>query len=164
MKRHTLSVMAVNHPGVLARVAGLFGRRGYNIDSLAVGKTEDPEISRMTIVVDAEDEASLEQITKQLYKLIDVIKINDITQVDMVQRELILIKVTANSTARAEILQIVDIFRGKVVDVSDKAIIVEATGSQEKVDALLALLKPFGLKEVVRTGKVAMVRAAAHHP
>ena len=160
MRRHTLSVMVVNHPGVLARVAGLFGRRGYNIDSLAVGKTEDPEISRMTIVVDAEDESSLEQITKQLYKLIDVIKINDITQVEMVERELILIKIAAGSANRAEVLQIVDIFRGKVVDVGDKAMIVEVTGAQEKVEALLALLKPFGLKEVVRTGKVAMVRAA----
>ncbi|MGE5551990.1 MAG: acetolactate synthase small subunit [Bacteroidota bacterium] len=158
--RHTLSVMVVNHPGVLARVAGLFSRRGYNIDSLAVGKTEDPDISRMTIVVDAEDEVTLEQITKQFYKLIDVIKINDITTAEMVERELILIKVNAPSANRAEILQIVDIFRGKVVDVSDKALIVEATGAQEKVEALIALLKPFGLKELVRTGKVAMVRTA----
>jgi len=159
--RHTLSVMAVNHAGVLARVAGLFGRRGYNIDSLAVGKTEEPEISRMTIVVDAQDEITLEQITKQLYKLIDVIKINDITKVDMVERELVLVKVSATSNNRAEILQIIDIFRGKVVDVSDRALIVEATGAQEKVEALIAMLKPFGLKELVRTGKVAMVRAAA---
>ncbi|MGE5528743.1 MAG: acetolactate synthase small subunit [Patescibacteria group bacterium] len=160
--KHTLSVLVVNQPGVLARVAGLFSRRGYNIDSLAVGKTEDPEISRMTIVVDvdAEDEVTLEQITKQLYKLIDVIKINDITTAEMVERELMLIKVNAPSNSRAEILQIVDIFRGKVVDVSDKALIVEATGAQEKVEALLAMLKPFGLKELARTGKVAMVRAA----
>ena len=159
--RHTLSVMVVNHPGVLARVAGLFSRRGYNIDSLAVGKTEDPDISRMTIVVDAEDEITLEQITKQLYKLIDVIKINDITRVEMVERELVLIKVNATSNNRAEILQIVDIFRSKVVDVSEKAVTIEATGAQEKVEALIALLKPFGLKELVRTGKVAMVRAGA---
>ena len=158
MTRHTLSVMVVNHPGVLARVAGLFSRRGYNIDSLAVGKTEDPDISRMTIVVDAEDETSLEQITKQLYKLIDVIKINDITKVDMVDRELVLIKVTAGAADRPGILQIADIFRAKVVDVSDKALIVEATGSQDKIEALISLLKPFGLKELVRTGKVAMVR------
>ena len=159
--RHTLSVMVVNHPGVLARVAGLFSRRGYNIDSLAVGKTEDPDISRMTIVVDAEDEITLEQITKQLYKLIDVIKINDITRVEMVERELVLIKVNATSNNRAEILQIVDIFRSKVVDVSEKAVTIEATGAQEKVEALIALLKPFGLQELVRTGKVAMVRAGA---
>lgn len=159
--RHTVSVLAVNHPGVLARVAGLFSRRGYNIDSLAVGKTEDPETSRMTIVIDAEDEVVLEQITKQLYKLIDVIKISDLTQVDMVERELILIKISAVSANRAEILQIVGIFRGKIVDVGDKALIVEATGTQEKIEALLAMLKPFGVKEIARTGRVAMVRAAA---
>jgi len=159
--RHTVSVLAVNHPGVLARVAGLFSRRGYNIDSLAVGKTEDPETSRMTIVIDAEDEVVLEQITKQLYKLIDVIKISDLTQVDMVERELILIKISAVSANRAEILQIVGIFRGKVVDVGDKALIVEATGTQEKIEALLAMLKPFGIKEIARTGRVAMVRATA---
>lgn len=159
--RHTVSVLAVNHPGVLARVAGLFSRRGYNIDSLAVGKTEDPETSRMTIVIDAEDEVVLEQITKQLYKLIDVIKISDLTQVDMVERELILIKISAISANRAEILQIVGIFRGKVVDVGDKALIVEATGTQEKIEALLAMLKPFGIKEIARTGRVAMVRATA---
>ncbi len=161
MMRHTLSVMVVNHPGVLARVAGLFSRRGYNIDSLAVGKTQDPGVSRMTIIVDAEDETTLEQITKQLYKLIDVIKINDITQVEMVERELVLIKVNATSANRPEVLQIVDIFRAKVVDVSDKALIVEATGAQDKIEALIAMLKPFGLKELVRTGKVAMVRAGA---
>lgn len=159
--RHTLSVMVMNHPGVLARVAGLFSRRGYNIDSVAVGKTEDPEISRMTIVVDAEDEKTLEQITKQLYKLIDVIKINDITHTEMVERELVLIKVAATSTNRPEILQIVDIFRARVVDVSEKALIVEATGTQDKIEALMAMLKPFGIKEIVRTGKVAMVRAGA---
>ncbi|MGQ9778772.1 MAG: acetolactate synthase small subunit [Bacillota bacterium] len=159
--RHTLSVMVMNHPGVLARVAGLFSRRGYNIDSVAVGKTEDPEISRMTIVVDAEDEKTLEQITKQLYKLIDVIKINDITRTEMVERELVLIKVSATSANRPEILQIVDIFRARVVDVSEKALIVEATGTQDKIEALIAMLKPFGLKELVRTGKVAMVRAGA---
>ncbi|NLG84053.1 MAG: acetolactate synthase small subunit [Firmicutes bacterium] len=159
--RHTLSVMVMNHPGVLARVAGLFSRRGYNIDSVAVGKTEDPEVSRMTIVVDAEDEMTLEQITKQLYKLIDVIKINDITSTERVERELVLIKVSATSANRPEILQIVDIFRARVVDVSEKALIVEATGTQDKIEALIAMLKPFGLKELVRTGKVAMVRAGA---
>ncbi|MCL6615198.1 MAG: acetolactate synthase small subunit [Firmicutes bacterium] len=159
--RHTLSVMVMNRPGVLARVAGLFSRRGYNIDSLAVGKTEDPSISRMTIVVDADDETTLEQITKQLYKLIDVIKINDITRAEMVERELVLVKVSATSADRPEILQIVDIFRARVVDVSEKALIVEATGTQDKIEALMAMLKPFGIKEIVRTGKVAMVRAGA---
>lgn len=158
--KHTLAIMVVNHPGVLSRVAGLYSRRGFNIESITVGATEDPEVSRMTVVVQAEDDGEIEQITKQLYKLIEVLKISDITQDDSVDRELALIKVNANSSNRAEILQIVDIFRAKIVDVSDQAVIVEITGGPEKVEAIISLLRPFGIREIVRTGKIAMVRSA----
>lgn len=158
--KHTLAMLVVNQPGVMARVAGLYSRRGYNIESIAVGKTEDPKISRITLVVETENEAELEQITKQLYKLIDVIKINDITRDDAVERELALIKVNATSANRSQLLEIVDIFRAKIIDVSLDAIIIEVTGTQDKVEAMIALIKPFGLKELVRTGKIAMVRSA----
>lgn len=157
--KHTLAIMVVNHPGVLSRVAGLYSRRGFNIESLAVGATEDPEVSRITVVVQAEDDGEIEQITKQLYKLIEVLKISDITNEYSVDRELALIKVTATSANRAEILQIVDIFRAKIVDVSEQAVIVEITGGPEKVEAIISLLRPFGIKEIVRTGKIAMVRS-----
>ncbi len=158
--KHTLAMLVVNQPGVMARVAGLYSRRGYNIESIAVGKTEDPKISRITLVVETENEAELEQITKQLYKLIDVIKINDITRDDAVERELALIKVNATSANRSQLLEIVDIFRAKIIDVSLDALIIEVTGTQDKVEAMIALIKPFGLKELVRTGKIAMVRSA----
>lgn len=157
--KHTLAIMVMNHPGVLARVAGLYSRRGFNIESIAVGATEDPELSRMIVVVQAEEDSEIEQITKQLYKLIDVVKISDITMDDSVQRELALIKVTANSGNRSEILQIVDIFRAKIVDVADQAVVIEVTGDQEKLDAIISLLNPFGIREIVRTGKIAMVRS-----
>lgn len=157
--KHTLAIMVVNHPGVLSRVAGLYSRRGFNIESITVGATEDPEVSRMTIVVQAENDAEIEQITKQLYKLIEVLKISDITNDNSVDRELALIKVNATSANRAEILQIVDIFRAKIVDVSDQAVIVEITGGPEKVEAMISLLRPFGIRELVRTGKIAMVRS-----
>jgi len=156
--RHTLSVLVENRPGVLTRVAGLFSRRGYNIDSLAVGKTENPIISRMTIVVDGDDRI-IEQVTKQLHKLIDVIKITDITVEENVDRELILIKVSADANARAEIMQIVDIFRARIVDIGRKSLIIEATGDEGKINAIMNALKPFGIKELVRTGKIAMVRS-----
>ena len=156
--RHTLAVLVNNSPGVLARVAGLFSRRGFNIESIAVGETEEHSVSRMTIVVTADD-VLLEQVTKQLYKLIDVIKISDLTNDPAVEREMALIKVTTTSANRSEILQIVDIFRAKIVDVSEKAVIIEVTGGVEKIEAIMSLLRNYGIKEVARTGKVAMARS-----
>ena len=159
--KHTISTLVENKPGVLARVAGLFSRRGYNIASLAVSTTQDPKISRMAIVVDDEgDPAILEQISKQLYKLVDVIKVFDHTGNRIVESELSLVKVTSNAATRAEIMQLLDIFRAKVVDVSDGRLIVEATGKEEKIDALVELLQKFGIEEMVRTGKVVLVRGA----
>jgi len=155
--RHTLAVLVENNPGVLARVAGLFSRRGYNIDSLAVGRTDNPAFSRMTIVVEG-DEMVLEQVTKQLHKLVDVIKISDITSDQYVDRELVLIKVNAEASIRAEIMQLVDIFRARIVDVGNKSLTIEVTGNEGKVDAFESSLRPFGIKELVRTGKIAMLR------
>jgi acetolactate synthase-1/3 small subunit len=150
-------VLVRNRPGVLARVASLFSRRGFNIDSLAVSTTEDAGVSRMTIVV-AGDETVLEQIGKQLYKLIDVIKVRDHSHDALVDRELSLIKVHATPQTRSEIMQIVGVFRGRIVDICESSVIIETSGGTEKTDALLRLLKPFGIKEMVRTGKVVMVR------
>lgn len=158
MKR-TLSVLVENRPGVLTRVAGLFSRRGYNIDSLAVGRTETPAISRMTIVVDGDDRV-IEQVCKQLNKLIDVIKLVDITDEPYVDRELILIKVSAEPAVRGEIMQIVDIFRARIVDIARNSLIIEATGDAGKIDAIENSLRPFGIREAVRTGKIAMLRGA----
>ncbi len=155
--KHTISVLVENKFGVLARVASLFSAKGYNIDSLSVGETIDPEISRMTIVVTGDD-MILEQIVKQLRRLIDVIKVSDLTQTNFIGRELVLIKVKTEQSTRSEIINIVDIFRGKIVDVSPKSYTIEATGGREKVDALISLLAPFGIKEIARTGKVAMAR------
>ncbi len=157
MKKHTLAVTVENKPGVLTRVATLFRRRGYNIDSLTVGTTENPNISRMTIVVEGDDSV-IEQVTKQLYKLVDVIKIIDVTEEKAVDRELVLIKVKADNTVRAEIVQIVDIFRARIVDIGRSSLIIEATGDSTKIDAIEASLRPFGIMELVRTGKVSMVR------
>jgi len=157
--RHTLSVLVENNPGVLARVAGLFSRRGFNIDSLAVGTTENPKISRMTIVVEGDD-LVLEQVTKQLHKLIDVIKINDITSDNYVERELVLIKVFAEPSTRGEIMQIVDIFRAHIVDIGRKTLTVECTGDEGKIEAIIESLRPFGGKELVRTGRIAILRGA----
>ena len=156
--RHIISALVVNHPGVMIRVAGLFSRRGYNIESIAVGRSEEPDLSRMVIVVEAEEEQVLEQIEKQLYKLVDVVKVNDLPAKESVERELALIKVNAGSQNRAEILQIADIFRAKIVDVSSRAVVVEITGGVAKVEAIIALLKPFGVREIVRTGQIAMLR------
>lgn len=155
--KHTISVLVENHFGVLAHVAGLFSARGFNIDSLAVGETEDPTVSRMTIIAQGDDR-TLEQITKQLNKLIDVIKVQDLTEEEKISRELVLIKVQTGSAKRSEILQIVNTFRAKVVDVNPHSITVEVTGNEEKIDAILELLKPFGVKEVVRTGTIALSR------
>lgn len=155
--KHTISIWVENKFGVLARVAGLFSGRGFNIDSLAVGETQDPTVSRMTVVARGDD-AVLAQITKQLNKLIDVIKVEDFSSKEAVERELILIKIHSTSKNRSEILQIVDIFRARIVDVSHEDVVVEATGTEEKISAILDLLHPFGIKEVVRTGKIAIAR------
>jgi len=157
--KHTVAVLVENKPGVLTRVAGLFSRRGFNIESLAVGVTENPDTSRMTIVVSGDDNV-LEQVMKQLNKLIDVIRVSDIPPEDSVSRELALIKVGVDSTTRAEVMQIVDIFRAKIVDVGSKSLIVEVTGDESKINAIEQLLRQFGVKEIVRTGKVAMNRGA----
>ncbi|MGA3198233.1 MAG: acetolactate synthase small subunit [Halobacteriota archaeon] len=155
--KHTVSVLVQNKPGVLARTAGLFSRRGYNIESLTVGVTENEAISRMTIVV-AGDDTVVEQVTKQLNKLIEVIKVSDLTKESYVDRELVLIKVTADSSNRAEIMQIVNIFRARIVDVAPKSLIIEVTGDEGKLDALIGMLKQFGIKEIVRTGTLALGR------
>jgi acetolactate synthase-1/3 small subunit len=157
MAKHTLSVLVENKPGVLARIAGLFSRRGYNIDSLAVGPTEHPEISRMTVVVDLED-SPLEQVTKQLNKLIEVLKVVELDAVASVQRELLLVKVRADLASRSHVLETAQLFRAKVVDVSTDAVVIEATGNSDKLDALLRVLEPFGIKELVQSGMVAVGR------
>lgn len=158
-QQHTITALVENHPGVLARVAGLFARRGYNIESLSVSVTDRPEISRMTIVVGG-DLNVLEQITKQLNKLVEVIKVVDYTETSAVERELGLIKVNAEPRDRAEIMQIVEIFRGRIIDMSDKTFIIEVTGSPEKLDKITQLLEGYGIRELVRTGIIAMARGA----
>ncbi len=155
--KHTISVLVDNKPGVLARVAGLFSGRGFNIESLTVAETMDPTVSRMTIVTRGDDHI-IEQIVKQLNKLINVIKVVDFSQKDFVEREMALIKVQADKDNRAEILRIVDIFRGKIVDVSPTSYTIEITGTEDKIQAILTLLKPMGIKDLVKTGKVAIFR------
>ena len=157
--RHTISLLVENRFGVLARIAGLFSARGYNIDSLSVGVTDDPAISRMTIVVRG-DERILEQVTKQLNKLIDIIKVSDYQDTAHIERDLALVKVASDKATRGELIQICDIFRAKIVDVGVDSVIVEMTGDEEKIEALLRLLRPFGIKELCRTGIVAMARGA----
>ncbi|WP_239310722.1 MULTISPECIES: acetolactate synthase small subunit [unclassified Frankia] len=159
MTTHTLSVLVENKPGVLARVAGLFSRRGFNIESLAVGPTEHDDISRMTIVV-AVDELPLEQVTKQLNKLVNVIKIVEMDPAASVRRELILLKVRADLSVRSQVLEIVALFRAKVVDVVPDAVTVEATGTRDKLDALIRMLEPFGIRELVQSGMVALGRGS----
>jgi acetolactate synthase-1/3 small subunit len=155
--KHTVSVLVENKSGVLARVAGLFSGRGFNIDSLTVGETQDPSMSRMTIVVNGDD-AVLEQVNKQLNKLIDVVKVQDFKTASFVEAELVVMKLHSNSKTRSEIVQIADIFHGKILDVTDKNIIIEATGTTDKVDSLINLLRPYGIKEMARTGKVALAK------
>src|SRR5438093_8418540 len=157
MAKHTLSVLVENKPGVLARVSGLFARRGFNIHSLAVGPTEHDAVSRMTIVVNVEKKP-LEQVVKQLNKLINVIKIVELEKDSSVERELLLIKVKADPTTRAQIIEIADIFRSKIVDVSAHALTIEATGTTDKLSALTDLLNGYGVRELVRTGLVALAR------
>ena len=155
--RHTLSVLVEDKPGVLARVSGLFSRRGFNIESLAVGPTEHPDVSRMTIVV-AVDDFPLEQVTKQLNKLINVIKIVELEPAASVQRELLLVKVRADAGVRSQVLEIVNLFRARAVDVTPEAVTVEATGTAEKISALLKNLEPFGIREMVQSGTIAVGR------
>ena len=159
MTTHTLIALMEDKPGVLNRVASLFRRRKFNIESLTVGHSETPGISRMTIVVDA-DHAGIEQVEKQLYKLVNITKVSDVSHEPTVVRELALIKVHAAAPTRAEIMQLVDIFRASVVDVAAESLTIEITGLEDKVDSLVQLLRPFGIKEMVRTGRVAMVRGS----
>ena len=156
-RKHTIAIMVENKFGVLSRVAGLFSARGYNIESLSVGETLDPTVSRMTIVVRG-DEFVIEQVMKQLHKLIDVIKVSDLTDDSHVERELLLIRVNAEPQHRAEILRTGDIFRAKVIDVTPTSFTLEATGDEGKLEAFIELLRPMGIQEIVRTGKVAIAR------
>jgi acetolactate synthase-1/3 small subunit len=157
--QHTLVALVENQPGVLQRVANLFSRRGFNIESLTVGHTDTPKTSRMTIVVNAAD-TQVDQVTKQLYKLINVLKVSDVTTDRTVDRELALIKVNATASTRAEIAQVVDIFRARIVDLARDSLTVEVTGESEKIDSIVGLLRPFGLKEMVRTGRISMTRGS----
>nr|WP_321466638.1 acetolactate synthase small subunit [uncultured Desulfobulbus sp.] len=156
--KHTLTVLLRNRPGALSRVTGLFSGRCFNIESLCVAETYDPEVSCLTVVTNGEA-SIIEQITKQLHKLIDVITVNDVSEGEFVEREMALIRVKAEASTRAEVLRIIDIFRGKVVDVSPNSYALEITGSESKLKAVIDILKPLGIKEIVRTGKIAMVRA-----
>jgi len=158
-QNHIISVLVENKAGVLAKISGLFSRRGFNIESLAVGPTEDEKISRITIVVNAETH-SMEQVIKQLYKLINVIKILELDPSNIVERELVLIKVSADNNTRAEILEIINIFRANIVDVAKKSLIIEITGNSSKIQGLEDLLKPYGILELIRTGKIACSRGS----
>ncbi len=155
--RHTISVLVENKFGVLARIATLFAARGFNIDSLAVGETEDPGVSRMTIVVKGDDRI-LEQVEKQLNKLIDVIKVTDFHDNTPIERDLALVKVKADKSNRSEIMQITDIFRARIIDVAADSIVVEITGDESKIEAFVSMLRPFGIKELCRTGVIALAR------
>ena len=155
---HTISILVENHFGVLARISGLFSARGYNIESLCVGITEDPTVSRMTVVVQGDDKI-LEQIVNQLNKVIEVIEVIDLTSQSHVERELVLVKISTSAKQRTELLEIANIFRAKVVDVAPKSTIVEATGSTDKIRAFIDMIRPFGIQELSRTGSIALVRA-----
>ncbi len=161
--RHTISILVENKFGVLSRISGLFSGRGYNIESLSVGETIDPQVSVMTIVT-VGDDWIIEQITKQLNKLIDVIKVVDMTELDHVEREMVLIKVAPRQEDKAEVLRLAEIFRGRVIDSSQKTYTIEITGEEKKIAALLELLKPMGIKEFVRTGKIAIAREGTKKP
>lgn len=159
MRKHVISVLVENKFGVLARISGLFSARGYNIDSLCVAETLDPTLSKMTIVTQGDDQV-IEQINKQLNKLVDIVKVLDFTGLDHVDRELVLIKVAATDSNRSAIVEITDIFRAKVVDVAPKSLTVEITGTSDKVNAFLELLRPYGIREIARTGRIAMSRGS----
>ncbi|ALS24071.1 MULTISPECIES: acetolactate synthase small subunit [Paenibacillus] len=156
-RKHTISVLVNNQPGVLQRVSGLFGRRGFNIESITVGESEEQGLSRMVIVTTGDDH-TLEQVSKQLYKLVDVIKVVDLSSNPMVARELALIKVNAEPNVRPEILGVVETFRAAVVDIGPNTLVVQVVGDSEKIDAMTELLKPYGIKELSRTGVTAMIR------
>jgi acetolactate synthase-1/3 small subunit len=155
--RHTISLLVENKFGVLSRVAGLFSGRGYNIESISVGETIDPLVSQMTIVTSGDDRI-IEQITKQLNKLIDVIKVTDMYEIDHVEREMALVKVTPKPDRKIEVFNLVEIFRGKIIDSSERTYTIEITGDEDKLEAFVSLMKPFGIKEFIRTGKVAIAR------
>jgi len=155
--KHTLSALVQDEPGVLTRIAGMFARRGFNIDSLTVGPTERPGVSRITMVVPGDDQAG-EQITKQLYKLIDVLKVTDITEVPCVERELMLIKVNATPETRSNIMDVAQMFRARIVDVAEESLTLEVTGDPGKMVAIVKMLSGFGIREIARTGLVALVR------
>ena len=157
MRRHTISLLVENRFGVLARIAGLFSGRGYHIDSITVGESSESGTARMTIVTHGDD-MIIEQILKQLNRLVDVLRVVDLTDKSFINRELALIKVNANQTNRPEIVQISEIFRAKIVDISQKTLTMEATGNEDKIDAIIGMLRPFGLREVSRTGRIAMSR------
>ncbi|TAK33137.1 MAG: acetolactate synthase small subunit [Chloroflexota bacterium] len=157
--KHVVAAIVEDRPGVLTRVAGLFRRRGFNIDSLTVGRTEIAGMSRMTLVVDGANTV-VEQVVKQLYKVIDVVKVSDITHDESIMRELVLIKVAATASARSDIIQIVEIYRAKIVDVAADSLTIEITGPPDKIESFVSLVRPYGIKEMARTGVVAMVRGA----
>ena len=161
-RKHVLSILVDNQPGVLSRIVGLFSGRGYNIESLCVAETTDPMVSRLTLVTKANSEV-VEQVKKQLHKLINVIKVNDFTGKKFIQREMVLLKIQARNGRRAEILRIVDIFRCKVVDVGPEHYTIEVTGDEGKIEALLSLLTPMGIREIARTGTIALLREAQVH-
>jgi acetolactate synthase-1/3 small subunit len=156
-RKHILSVLVENKPGVLTRIAGLFARRGFNIDTLSVGPTEDPTISRMTITLDGANHP-IDQVTKQLHKLVNVIKIRDLEPDETIEREMALFKVSADGQTRGEIMQLTDIFRGRIVDVSNRTATIEVTGTHDKIEAFEQMIRPFGLVEMVRTGEIAIAR------
>ena len=156
--KHTLSVLLQNKPGALSRVTGLFSGRGFNIESLCVAETMDSKVSCLTLVTHGDD-SIIEQITKQLHKLIDVVKVTDVSEGEFVEREMVLIRVKAEASTRAEVLRVIDIFRGKVVDVSPTTYSVEITGPESKIKAVVDILRPIGIKEIIRTGTIAMARA-----
>ncbi len=158
--RHILTALVMNEPGVLAHVANMFSARGFNIDSLVVGRTEDPNLSRMTIVVIA-DERTLEQVRKQLAKIVTVVKVRDYKDSPFVSRDLMLVKLSVTPRTRSEIIELADLFRGRVVDVGHQAIMVELSGEEEKLDAFVELVRPYGIRELARTGVIAMARGAA---
>jgi len=160
MSKHTIVALVEDHPGVLNRIASKWRQRGFNIESLAVGHSEIAGLSRMTFTVDGTT-TDVDQVTKQMYKIIEVVKVSDLTEHDMVHRELALIKVGATPQQRGAIIEIVEIFRAKIVDVAPETLIVEVAGTEEKIDALIEMLKPYGLKELVRTGRVAIARGSA---
>ncbi|MEX1255732.1 MAG: acetolactate synthase small subunit [Dehalococcoidia bacterium] len=159
MRKHTIVALVEDRPGVLNRIASKWRQRGFNIESLAVGHSEVPGLSRMTFTVDGTT-TDVDQVTKQMYKIIEVVKVSDLTEHDIVHRELALVKISATPQQRSNVIEIVDIFRAKIVDVSTEALIIEVTGTEDKVDALIEMVRPYGIKELVRTGRIAMARGA----